>query len=366
MKKLIVILFITLLAKDLSAFELISIDSIEYSTPIIRLLNGGINLEIFPTENLYKDLSADHFYPGTSVQFAAMEDGFGPDFILGEHYDEDGQNQYTIKNNSQYLLLKVGFSQSLFRFSSSLLPGLQVEGMLQGMLNTAFINGGGMDNLGFDGIYFYGLVCSFTEKMQIRLGKHHFSGHYGDEILFPYITAAAQTLNEDLVEYTRDNSYLLGISINPYPQLRLYGEAELPENDSWLRPFFHRPDNFYEKGGPGWWMDSYRTDNPYGFLYAAVRLQAGAEIELKLPLIGTVYAACDFQFYQSGKTEHWGEGFDPDNPWESGCTLAVGKIFTNTIAGFSPKISYVYHSGRFPLLNYFYHRENYTSIMITL
>jgi hypothetical protein len=366
MKKIVLALFVAFIATGLSAFELVSIDSIEYSTPIVRLLDGGINIEVFPTENLYKDLSADHFYPGTSVQFATMEDGFGPEFILGEQYDVDGQNQYPIKKNSQYLFIKVGFSQSLFRFSSSVIPGFQVEGMLQGMLNTTFIGGGGMDNLGFDGIYFYGIVCSLTDAVQIRFGKHHFSGHYSDEILYPFITAATQTLNEDLVEYTRDNSYLLGISINPIPQLRLYGEAELPEHESWLRPFFHRPDAFYEKGGPGWWMDFYRDDNPYGDEYAAWRLQAGAEIELELPIIGTVYAAGDVQFYQSGQSEHWGEGFDSDNPWENGYTLTVGKVFTNKIAGRYPKISYVYHSGRFPLLNYFYHRDNYTSIMVTL
>ena len=88
MKKIVLTLFVAFITTGLSAIELFSVDSIEYSTPVVRLLDGGLNVEMFPAEPLYKDLSADHFYPGISMQFAAMEDGIGPEYILGEHYDE--------------------------------------------------------------------------------------------------------------------------------------------------------------------------------------------------------------------------------------------------------------------------------------
>ncbi len=329
-----------------------------------------LSLELFPHDVLYADLTADHYYPGIQIELAQMRDGTGPEFLQGEHYDENGQSRYPIKSDSEYMFMKMGFSQSVLRVSLPWLMDLQAEALIQAMFNTAFHKNGGMDNLGFDGVYFYGFVLDFGSRMQIRFGKHHFSGHYGDEMLYDYIgktdSNGEPLLQEDLLEYTRHDSYLLGISINPLPGMRLYGEFELPEEGAWVRPFFHRPDAYYEHGGPGWWIDAWRKDHPYGEDYKAWRIQTGAEIRTSTLLTGNVFAACDIQLHQDGMSGQWGEGYSADNAWEWEYTLAVGKEFSTAASGLTPRVSLLYHVGRFPLLNYFYHREAYSALVFSL
>lgn len=144
-----------------------------------------------------------------------------------------------------------------------------------------------------------------ADRVSSRFGIHHFSGHYGDEMLekfygynevnfaktyksgslFNYAKTHtdADTTKEyylnGSVEYVRDNSWILAVSADLPYGFRIYGEAELPKNPSWLRPFIHVPAD-YDNPVPG--DDSHPTlIDRIGALVDIIRITHG---NLKLPL----------------------------------------------------------------------------------
>lgn len=184
-------------------------------------------------------------------------------------YNDDALNS----DNNKYFNLKTGVAVGLMRVrfdEFDKLPSIDLEFNIGGYLNTIFCLFGKNDTLDFDGSYLIGGSLRIADRLSFRFGIHHFSGHYGDEMLDKYYTynqvnnadrfneaalfnyANAETgydyYLEDPVEYVRDNSWIFGMSAdvptNGNFSLRVYGEAELPKNPSWFRPLAHVPADY--------------------------------------------------------------------------------------------------------------------------
>ena len=115
--------------------------------------------------------------------------------------------------NNTYWNLKAAVNAGLFRFAWE--DRLTLEMYLHGGLNTVFGAYGGVDVLGFDGFYGAGVSFDVYDIVTFRFGFHHFSGHWGDEALNDFYSMNSNSNYSALTEYTRNNSWLFGISIKP-------------------------------------------------------------------------------------------------------------------------------------------------------
>jgi hypothetical protein len=248
-----------------------------------------------------------------------------------------------------------------------------LELSLQGGMTTVFNAFGGNKTPGFQGMYFLGMNSRIANTISLRFGIHHFSGHYGDELLYDFYAAnpdlAPGEINPGvLLEYTRDNSWLAGISYEPSKHVRLYFEAELPQGAAWIRPAVHVPSNTLVPDTE----DQYQKDHiaaqekiasaSLPSSYKAWRLQLGTELRFELPSLGNLFATADVQFHQDGQTMHMPGMYSVDNPWETETTVGVGLELFQQFLGRNLRIECLYHCGRFPLLNFFYQRSDYVSI----
>ena len=120
-----------------------------------------------------------------------------------------------------------------------------------GGINSVFQDFGGTDTLGFDGIWRLAATVRLLDTVSLRYGLHHFSGHWGDEIVedLPRPGDADYIPYNNLEEYVRASSYVFGMSVNPEPWARLYFEAELPMEECWLRPGVHVPAGLTSPSG---------------------------------------------------------------------------------------------------------------------
>ncbi len=317
--------------------------------------------------------------------------------------------------NKTYVNMKTSIAVGLFRVrfnGMNWVPAIDFEINVAGYINTIFNMFGKNDTLDFDGSYFLGASLRVADAVSFRFGMHHFSGHYGDEMLQKYyeyngvdfsktynsgaLFDYAKTHKEadstkeyylnGLVEYVRDNSWTLAVSADLPWGFRVYGEAELPQNPSWLRPLAHVPAD-YDNPVPGD-VESHptmidriggdagdgehipqsqldkdqelkRTSN--GF-YKAWRIHAGAEWRINVGF-GAIFAAADFQFHQDGQTLHQIAGYSKDNPWEIEITVGGGLELGNFLVdGKTVRIEAYYHNGRVPATQWFYQRVSSVTV----
>lgn len=318
-------------------------------------------------------------------------------------YDEEAQKE----KNNKYLNMKTAVSVGLFRVrfnGSGWIPAIDAELNLAGYINDLFTTFSGADCLDFDGSYFFGGSMRFADAVTIRFGLHHFSGHYGDEVLkrfysnngvdftkvynssyiFDYAKSnpSADTSKEyylsALVEYVRDNSWLFSLSADLPWGLRIYGEAELPQNPSWLRPFAHVPADYSTKVSSDTITLIERIGNnenipeeqkkaeeemkrTSGGSYKAWRIHCGLEWKLDLGF-GTVFLSGDIQFHQDGQTKHQIGLYSKDNPWEVEITAGGGLEIGDAIDGRAVRIEAYYHNGRVSATQWFYQRMNSVTV----
>lgn len=316
--------------------------------------------------------------------------------------------------NSTYINMKTAISLGLLRFSydpEGWFPALDFELNLAGYINTIFNMFGKNDTLDFDGSFFVGASLRVAKCVSLRFGMHHFSGHYGDELLEKFYSYnevnAEETYNggslfnyakthssadsskeyylNGLVEYVRDNSWIAGISADLPWGFRVYGEAELPMNPSWLRPFVHCPadyDNPVEGdsnhstlidriGGDssdGEHIPQTQLDEDQALKrasngsYKAWRIHTGLEWRLDVGF-GAVFVAGDVQFHQDGQTLHKIAGYSKSNPWEFEVTVGGGLELGNFLAdGRTVRIEAYYHNGRVPATQWFYQRMSSVTV----
>jgi len=394
---------------------------------------GTFSFDLMPQVPLFREPVADPYSFSSHLHvLKALNENQRPNkvyAIIAEHDETNSSEDRAFydflpydetpleaKNNT-YINMKTAISLGLLRFSydsESWLPALDFELDLAGYINTIFNMFGKNDTLDFDGSFFVGASLRVANCVSLRFGMHHFSGHYGDELLekfysynevnaeepynggslFNYAKTHSSEAKDGkkyylngLVEYVRDNSWIAGISADLPWGFRVYGEAELPMNPSWLRPFIHCPADY---DNPVVTDESHSTlidriggDAPDGEhvpqkqldedqalkrtsngSYKAWRIHTGLEWRLDVGF-GAVFAAGDIQFHQDGQTLHKIAGYSKSNPWEIEVTVGGGLELGNFLAdGRTVRIEAYYHNGRVPATQWFYQRMSSVTVGI--
>lgn len=376
-----------------------------------NFFNDELKFQLLTDEPLHQVYAADLW--SASSRFQSIQvDGYGPSAIRASvkrdpeatvddypnateetlTYDYVYQDIYFQEANSDslYYLMKIGINAGLLRTTwagNSWIPPISAELSLQGALNLVFNATGGTDMLGSDGIYFVGGNMSIGDAITLRAGIHHFSGHYGDEILERLYTYAdnyalfepGTTGTVDHVKrvlnYVRQDTFILGLSYRPFSWLRLYAEADIPPKSLLtIRPWVHVPEGTEDKedgadmvdkiGGQEGNSGGRHTGDTYDSSYRALRLETGMELRFPVPYVGDLIIACDVQFHQDGQTKHQVGAYSSDNPWDIEYNILVGQTLGRSVSGIEFSLEYTYHSGRFPLTNFFYYTCEYHSIGI--
>jgi hypothetical protein len=254
----------------------------------------------------------------------------------------------------------------------------RLEGYIHGGLNTVFGAYGGVDVLGFDGQYGAGVTMQLFRQLTFRFGFHHFSGHWGDEILKDFMERNDEDSYDGITEYTRNNSYLFDVSYQPVRYVKFLVEAELPMHVGWIRPAAHVPadaiKNTSEESpdygkplsgyiyGQEFGSEFERNNDSYPSSYKAWRIGLGVEFEVPIPTVGLSYLATDLQLHQDGKINLDTLEYESDRPWDMEFTVALGLSLEEVANLPDFTIELAYHDGRFPLLNFFFQRSRYLSL----
>jgi hypothetical protein len=332
-----------------------------------------------PLDPLFREPLADPFACSTSFRsLSVLDEDSIPDSVLVSNESTNSYESITYDDASQrdYWQMKSAVNVGLLRASFG---PVEMEGYIQGGLNTVFQKSGSVNALGFDGIYGAGATIKLFKVLAIQAGFHHFSGHWGDEIIGdllennPSLDLYSSTATYHLEEYTRGNSWIAGASLEPVSWGRLYFFAELPMERSWIRPGIHVPADTLKPGN----SDTSQFENitgqegltgltPYDSSYKAWRLQVGLDFHVPVSTIGSLFLAGDVQAHQDGMTLHQVGGYDPSNPWEYEYTVGGGFAFNQSFMERTFRFECYYHDGRFPLLNYFFQRSKYLVMGIVI
>ncbi len=340
---------------------------------ILTPLSGGVEFIPIPDSPLYKGYLADLYAPSSKFHllFAQTSESV-PTSALIVKDGEYREVPFTNQPQSSFFSLKAGADVGLLRLKADF---FQIEGYISGGLHTVMELRGDSDSLGYDGFYSFGVNIKLWEILTLKGGLHHFSGHWGDEMLF---TLAAVNPTLDLsettfLEYTRDNSWLLALSVEPLEMLRLYTAIEIPMVNAFVRPGAHTPFRNHYPGEPEINFHSYITAGEgvtttinYPAAYRALRIQVGSEVKIPLFSVGSLFLAGDFQFHQDGQTLHQINSYASENSWEYTFSVGGGVEFASNQLGLKPRMEIYYHHGRFPLLNYFTQRGHYLTFGIAL
>jgi len=332
-----------------------------------------------PLTPLFREGLVDPFSDSTSFRYLKVlnEEGV-PDSILVADKEDNEYKRYPhdVRGLDEFWQMKSAVNIGLLRLSTE---NLDIEGYLAGGMNTVFQRKGGIDCLGFDGMYGAGVSLRIAGTVVLSAGFHHFSGHWGDEIITnameinPTLDFYSPAKNEHLAEYTRGNSWMARLSIEPTARQRLYFIAELPMKRAWLRPGIHVP-SYVLKPGTGD-VDQFQNMTGqeglsgltgYGEDYKAWRFQGGFEIRKPVATVGSLFFATEVQAHQDGKTLHQVGGYDASNPWEFEYTIGAGFEFNQGPMDRKFRLEVNYHDGRFPLLNYFFQRSKYIVVGLAI
>lgn len=332
-----------------------------------------------PVDPLFREPLADSFACSTSFRLLGVLDRTSvPDTVLVVNSDTKKYEQFAYDDKSlrMYWQMKSAVNFGVLRFSSG---PVQAEGYIQGGLNTVFQKEGSIECLGFDGLYGAGATVKLFDTLVVQAGFHHFSGHWGDEILekllqrHPSVDIYNPTTKYHLAEYTRGNSWLAGVSLEPVTWGRMYFFAELPMKRAWIRPGIHVPSTTLKPGSEDKNQFEHITGQeglenltPPGSSYKAWRLQGGMEVRYPVLDVGSLFFVGEVQAHQDGQTLHQVGGYSPDNPWEFEITVGGGFEFNQTALGRKMRLECYYHDGRFPLLNYFFQRSKYVVLGIAI
>lgn len=343
---------------------------------------------------LYKENSAGVYSNNVRFQYliSPKTDQSIVNAILVSAKGDDGKPTYkelVVRKNrtakdTNFWRMKAAFNAGLLRFTFKDI--VSVEGFIHGGINTVFGAYGGVDVLGFDGQYGGGISVMLFNSFLLRFGIHHFSGHWGDEILAdfycndnpsfhnPYIKGVDY---EATTEYTRNNSYYFDLGYKFKDYFTFTFETELPQSNAWIRPASHVPANTtkpHSEESPldnncsaEIWEDEgfLGSDNSaYPSSYRALRFSLGLEGQYWIKNIGRIYAAGEIDFHQDGKIDPVKCVYDKDRPWEVEYSAALGFAFARSEYDTEFVIEASYHSGRFPLLNYFFKKTSYLAIGI--
>ena len=292
--------------------------------------------------------------------------GVSPNDSSGVYEEVDIYNGDKYSDETLYLRLKTGVNFGFMRVGL-FEEKAKLEFALSGALNTVFQGFGGADNLGFDGIFFFGPQLRLFDRISIKAGLQHYSGHYGDETVDNYYAANSPDPLRDTMNFTRDNNLLVGIEAELIDNLFFHIEATRPRINTWMSPSVHIP-TWVLKPSNGEPLNPQEASSEnvdameYPDSYKAWTIQSGASYEMMITKQFGLNLSADVRLHQDGKTLHQIDGYSDDNPWEAEYTIGGGITLKELGNKHTAKINFTYHNGRFPLLNYFYQRSSYMSI----
>ena len=323
----------------------------------------GFTFSWFKSTSLYPESLAQPLSAVSNLNILSLLDG-QPRSIRYAGQDSKEYKDYPIYDSddkyadeTMYVQLKTGLNIGFLRCSyKGIIDG---ELSLHAALNSVFQGFGGANNLGFDGVFFFGAQARLFGMATVRVGLQHYSGHYGDETL-----QQLQSVVGDPIEYVWGYGLLFGLSVTPIPSLRLYAEANLPMSNTWMHPAIHIP----------WWVIKRTSGEPlhsveagkenipttdFDSSYMAWIVSTGGEFSVPIASMGSAFLAADLTLHQDGQTKHTADGYDPSNPWEMEYTITLGIELLDQETGGGGRLQFIYHDGRFPLLNFFYQRTRY-------
>lgn len=361
------------------------------------------------TQPLYESYKADQWNFGTRAQYInLLEEDYLYQVLVCTRYEEGREAYYhnydkigetkedfvmeeaNFRDKSEAVKklyrVKTGFSFGALRLSYK--DVFSIEACVQGALNLVFDAQGGTDCLGFDGIYFYGVNASFLDGLiSMRIGRHHYSGHYGDEIEESFLLRRDELgrvyadrflLNSSdggyisrFIQYVRQDSLVIGLSTQPTSWLRLYVEADiLTPKMHRVRPWLLVPEETMQDDGDhtleqgiGYSEGVYDTIDdsrkaPYSSSYKAMSFNLGVEVTIPVKSLGSAIFAFDVKLNQEGQTAYQIGAYSEDNPWDVDYNALVGF----NIAQSNLTVEFIYHNGRVPLMNFFWKHCSYWSL----
>lgn len=303
---------------------------------------------------------------------------------------------------SNYLEMRLGTAASLARFrydGNGSFPSIDAEITVGGALNTLFMIFNSSASLGFDGTWMAGASIRVGDMFTVRGGMHHFSGHYGDEIIDSFYERNRIDFNDNrrinadfegresgkeyylhnLVEYVRDNYWIVGASLDLPFGFRVYGEFEWPFGNVWLRPFSSTPAGHntqdgtplleYVGGSSEGFTDEQVQDElrrKTGTGYNVLRAHVGAEFSFSISREVSCFLSMDIQFHQDGQTKHMPNEYSPDNPWDKEFSLVGGFELGDLVPGRYVRIEVGYHNGRVSTTDWFYQRSEVVFVGLSI
>jgi hypothetical protein len=318
---------------------------------------------------LHKEYFADRARPDLSISYLYYQEGY-PDRIL-----QDGWNRATRENRvnvwnftedvlpvDKMVLLKIGetaaIARSTFTFDHWLSP-ISFDLTMQGILQE-FFTGLFTDNFGYDGIFFTGINVRVGDVVSMRVGDFHYCSHYGDSIMKVVQYAEDPSFDDFWItyKYVRMDGFVIGLSIDPNPYLRVYGELNYPPRDIVsIRPDMFAP-NWVEKEGA-------RVNPDYPDSYNARIVNFG--FEMNYPLIkqmGNTTLGYDLHLYEEGKVQYdkvlGGDiYFNEEAPWEREHNVRLAQELNDEIS-----FEVTYHNGRSPFNNLYFQHTSYVSFTV--
>lgn len=392
--------------------------SILVAVSFAALFAAGFSFTLAPSDGaMYREPLADpySFVSRISIQ-KALDPDLRPAYVRAAvMVYKDGVHQttqymdlpydYEVVNDpdtfSTYLHMRVGVTTSLvrLRYEGGVFESIDAEISAGAALNTIFNIFSNSNALDFDGTWFAGANVRFADKYLLRFGIHHFSGHYGDETLDKFYNTNQVDFSDNgkinadfegkdpafdyyihnLVEYVRDNYWIVGASADLPYGFRTYCELEWPWKDVWLRPFSSTP--LGHRNAEGRELMEYVGGSSEGFTeeqvanemylkslghYNALRFHAGIEFSYEIRKVGTLFLSADVQFHQDGQTKHRPGQYSPFNPWEKELTVSSGLDLGEFVPGRNVRIELIYHDGRVTGTDFFYQRIREVSIGMSI
>lgn len=351
---------------------------------------NDFTFELLNFDPFFKDSSFDPYGMNTSIgilYFPKAEDAALPIRVAvkdnnGVYYAdfETGENV----SSKMYVKSKLAQSVGVLHasYDNPSFPKIEAEIILGGYVNSMFNLIDANQFQGFDGAYLYGLEMRVAEKLSLRFGLHHLSGHFGDEVLeehkakngYARTDAGVQTIMDgdkevtyyDPIQYVRHNEWLASISYDAPNGFTPYAQLAFAKKKSWIRPFFHNPiGQFYPTSRLAYGGECIAQSTGIAESEDALkdkgfrdfRVNAGLNWEKSFGKFG-VYAGFDVQAYQDEQTKQQTNSYSKDNPWGFDFTAGVGFEIFNAIGNRSVAIEVLDHYGRIPLLNFFYEKAN--------
>lgn len=263
---------------------------------------------------------------------------------------------------NNYIHLQAATDASILRMGFKDI--FMLDATIQAGLNTVFAATGGADNLGMDGTFFVGAEAELLNTVAFRFGMRHYSGHVGDEI----IMNAMDYTNEnsfDAVQYTRDNYLEAGIGFRIRDYVKGGVSLMMPKKNSWWDPIFHIPNYIEPLPGQSYAdrePDEWAVRGDYDERYKAYIIMADIEARWPINDAFAIRGGFNYKLHQDGITNHTLTPDDDSMKWEAEYTAALALDFDNAIDNKTLSMEFIYHNGRFPLLNYFWKRSSYVSI----